>query len=117
MSDLIERYLSVWNEDDPAARRTKLAEHWAEDVTLVDPLVQVKGRDAIEATIAGVREQFPGLVFTPVGTVDAHHDVARFRWGLGPADAEPLAIGFDVVTLDAEGRIASVVGFFDKLPV
>ncbi|TQS42510.1 nuclear transport factor 2 family protein [Cryptosporangium phraense] len=116
MSDLIERYLAVWNEADPEARRAKLAQDWAEDVTLVDPLVDVQGRDAIDATIAGVREQFDGLVFTPVGTVDAHHGVARFRWGLGPAGAEPLAIGFDVVTLDAEGRIKTVVGFFDKLP-
>ena len=40
----------------------------------------------------------------------------RFTWGLGPADAEPLVVGFDVVVLDDEGRIDTVLGFLDKVP-
>jgi hypothetical protein len=116
MSDLIDHYLACWNETDPAARRALLAQHWSEDLTLVDPLTELRGRDALDATIAGVQQQFPGMVFTPVGAADTHHDVTRFRWGLGPAGEEPLVIGFDVVTTDADGRIASVVGFFDRVP-
>ena len=57
-----------------------------------------------------MQEQFPGFVFTPVGPVDAHHQVARFSWGLGPAGADPIVIGFDVITTDADGRIDTVVG-------
>jgi hypothetical protein len=29
--------------------------------------------------------------------------VARFTWGLGPADAEPIVVGFDVAVLDEDG--------------
>jgi hypothetical protein len=116
MSDLVDRYLACWNEPDAAVRQELIAKHWAADLTLVDPLVEVAGRDALAATIAGVREQFPGFVFTPVGAADAHHGVARFQWGLGPAGTEPLVIGFDVVTIDDEGRFATVVGFFDQVP-
>jgi len=50
------------------------------------------------------------------GPVDAHHQQARFSWGLGPADAEPLIVGFDVVVLDDDGRIDTVLGFLDKVP-
>ena len=42
--------------------------------------------------------------------------MVRFGWGLGPYGAEPVVLGFDVVTTDADGRIATVVGFLDKVP-
>ena len=51
----------------------------------IDPLVEVEGREALDATIAAVQQQFPGFVFTAAGPVDAHHRQARFSWGLGPA--------------------------------
>ena len=116
MSDLLENYLTCWNETDPAARRALLEAHWALDATYTDPLVDIAGLDALDATIAGAQAQFPGFVFTPIGPVDAHHDIARFTWGLGPSGAEPLVVGFDVVTTDADGRIASVLGFLDRVP-
>lgn len=116
MSELIDRYLACWNATDADERRALLDEHWAADATYVDPMADVAGRDALDATIAAVHQQFPGLVFTPAGPVDAHHDVARFTWGLGPAGAEPLIVGFDVVTTDDAGRIRSVIGFLDRVP-
>lgn len=116
MSDLIDRYLACWNETVPTTRRALIAEHWTENPSYVDPMVEIEGRDLLDATIAAVQAQFPGLVFTPVGAVDAHHDIARFTWGLGPAGAEPLVVGFDVVVTDADGRIRSVFGFLDRVP-
>jgi hypothetical protein len=116
MSDLIERYLACWNETAPTARRGLIAEHWSEEPSYVDPMVQIEGREALDATIAAVHVQFPGFVFTPVGALDTHHDIARFSWGLGPVGAEPVVIGFDVVITDAEGRIQDVLGFLDRVP-
>jgi hypothetical protein len=55
-------------------------------------------------------------VFTLGGPADAHHNQARFTWHLGPAGGEPVVIGFDVVVLSEDGRIASVHGFLDKVP-
>ena len=85
MSDLLENYLACWNETDPAARRALLEAHWAADATYTDPLADVAGHDALDATIAAVQAQFPGWVFAPGGPVDAHHQQARFTWTLGPA--------------------------------
>jgi hypothetical protein len=116
MSDLLENYLACWNETDAAARRALIATHWNEELTYVDPMVDIRGRDALDATIAAVHAQFPGFVFSPMGAVDAHHDVARFGWGLGPEGAEPVVVGFDVVTADESGRIAAVIGFLDRVP-
>ena len=116
MTDLRERYLECWNTTDPATRAALLAQTWAADATYTDPLADVRGLEAVAATIGAVQQQFPGFVFTPVGDLDAHHHVARFQWGLGPAGAEPVVVGFDVVILDEEGRVASVAGFLDRVP-
>jgi hypothetical protein len=56
------------------------------------------------------------FVFTLAGPVDAHHQQARFTWGLGPAGAEPLIVGFDVLATGADDKIDTVLGFLDKVP-
>ncbi|MFC5185917.1 nuclear transport factor 2 family protein [Actinomadura harenae] len=112
----IERYIATWNETDAAARRAAIDEVFAEGAAYTDPLAAVEGRDAIDALIAGAQGQFPGLVFRLLGPVDTHHDIVRFTWELGPEGAEAPVVGFDVAVLDADGRIAKVHGFLDKVP-
>lgn len=116
MSDLITNYLSCWNETNADARRALIEQHWTKGATYVDPMAEVIGHDDLNAAIDAVQQQFPGFVFTAVGDVDAHHNQARFQWGLGPADAEPLVVGFDVVVTAADGRIDRVLGFLDRVP-
>ena len=116
MHDVIARYLDCWNETDPAARRKLIGAVWAPDAEYIDPMAEAHGRDAIDATIGAVQDQFPGLVFTLAGPVDAHHQQARFTWGLGPQGGEPLVIGFDVAVTAGNGQIVSVLGSLDKVP-
>jgi hypothetical protein len=119
MSDIngvIARYIATWNDTDPAARRAAIDEVWSEDGVYTDPIAVADGRAAIDATIAAVQGQFPGLLFRLAGPVDAHHDVARFTWELAPAGGEAVVVGFDVAVLAADGRIAKVHGFLDKVP-
>ena len=117
MQEIVEKYLAAWNETDPAKRRALVDEVWAEDGSYTDPLADVRGRAEIDGLIGAVQQQFPGFVFTLGGTVDAHHDQARFTWHLGPAGAaEAPVVGFDVAVLDGAGQIGSVYGFLDKVP-
>ncbi|TDD26201.1 nuclear transport factor 2 family protein [Nonomuraea diastatica] len=113
---LVERYIAVWNETDPQARAKAVAELWTEDATYTDPLADVSGHAGIAAVIEGAQGMFPGLVFTPGELYDAHRHLARFTWHLGPADGEPVAVGYDVVELAGDGRIRKVLGFLDKAP-
>jgi hypothetical protein len=89
MHDVIARYLDCWNETDPAARRKLIGEVWAPDAEYSDPMAEAHGRDAIDATIGAVQDQFPGLVFTLAGPVDAHHRQARFTWVSGRRAVSP----------------------------
>ena len=114
---LVAGYIACWNETDPLRRRNLIEDIFAEHATYIDPMVESKGWEAIDATIAAVQGMFPQHRFVLAGTVDAHHDTMRFGWQLSAPDAdEPLVIGFDVAILE-KGRICHVYGFLDKVPV
>jgi hypothetical protein len=116
MLEIIKQYLEAWNETDADARLALVGSLWAADGSYTDPLADVRGPDAIAGLIGAAQQQFPGLVFTLGGPVDANHSQARFTWHLGPDGGEPIVIGFDVMVLDSAGQIASVHGFLDKVP-
>ena len=116
-TDLVNRYLAVWNENDDDARRATIAGIWADDGCYLDPRAMVTGHDEISALIGSVQQQVPGHVFRLVNGVDAHHNIARFAWQLVPVGGgESVAEGFDVAVIDADGRIGSILGFLDKAP-
>jgi hypothetical protein len=116
-TDVVDGYLRVWNETDPAARAEAAGAVFTDDVRYVDPMLAVQGRAALVAAIGAVHQQFPGFAFRPAGTVDGHHEQVRFSWELGPAGADPAPVaGSDVAVLAADGRISEVRGFLDRVP-
>lgn len=117
-TDSIDRYLAAWNATDPSTRRDAIAAAFTPDARYVDPLADVTGHDGVDALIAGAQEQFAGLTFSRGEVFDAHHDVVRFTWHLGPAGGadDPVVIGFDVAEIAGDGRLRTVHGFLDKVP-
>jgi hypothetical protein len=121
MSDLVDRYLAVWNETDAGRRRALITATFTPGCRYVDPLTDVHGTEALDAAIGAAQQQlgalFPGEPLRPLGAAETHHDVARFRWGVGRAEgAEAAVIGFDVLVVDEQGLVSSVAGFFDRFP-
>ncbi len=113
-----ERYVAAWNEPDAEARRRAVVGLWTEDGAYTDPLAAVQGHEAIATVIEGARGMFPGHVFELAGKVNAHHDVVRFGWELMPeGGGEATVVGFDVAVVAEDGRLRSVYGFLDKVPV
>ncbi|RYZ09336.1 MAG: nuclear transport factor 2 family protein [Myxococcales bacterium] len=114
--ELVERYLDAWNLTDETHRRLALANLCTENCQYTDPLADVSGPGGLDTVIAGAQRQLPGFRFSLAGSVDAHHDQARFTWHAAPAGAsEPVVVGTDVVVFE-NGRIRSVLGFLDKVP-
>ncbi|WP_405855264.1 nuclear transport factor 2 family protein [Streptomyces sp. NBC_01515] len=113
----VARYFEAWNAGDPEALTKAVAAAWSVEGTYTDPLASVAGHTEIAGLIAGAHEQFPGFAFRPLGAVDGHHNTARFSWELvSEADGSAPVAGFDVITLDGDGRIRSVLGFLDRVP-
>jgi hypothetical protein len=113
---VVSRYLAAWNATEPAARREAIAAVFTPDARYVDPLADVAGHDGVDALIAGAQQQFTGLVFSRGELLDAHHDVVRFTWHLGPEGGEPVVVGFDVAEIAGDGRLQRVHGFLDRVP-
>jgi hypothetical protein len=106
-TDLIERYLDIWNERDAAVRQTLMGEVLTDDVLYADPdHAGLRGPADLSGAIGHAHEKLGDLRFTLGTVIGAHHDHALFTWRLGTA-----ATGYDVVEFD-NGRIRSVVGFF-----
>ncbi|CAO3440370.1 nuclear transport factor 2 family protein [Azospirillum endophyticum] len=119
---IADLYIAAWNETDPQRRRALIALGWSEDASYLDPLAGVSGHDGLDALIDAVQRQFPGLRFSLLGAVDGYGDRLRFSWALGPVDGDavagdPVARGTDFALLAADGRLRSVTGFLDQMPV
>src|SRR5215470_12844668 len=105
VTDLVKRYLAIWNQTQPAARRAAIEALYENECTYTDPIADVRGHDGID----------PGIVFELDGAVDGHHDQARFTWSAGFPGAPAAVVGFDVAVF-RDGRIQHVFGFLDKAP-
>ncbi|WP_438828018.1 nuclear transport factor 2 family protein [Streptomyces tropicalis] len=113
----VARYLAAWNARGPQARTKAVAAAWTDGGGYTDPLAEVRGHEGIAAVIEAAHARFPGFSFRLAGSVDGHHDTARFSWELvNDADGSAPVGGFDVITLDGEGRIRQVLGFLDRVP-
>ncbi|MCH5672101.1 nuclear transport factor 2 family protein [Streptomyces gilvus] len=113
----VARYFEAWNAGEPEELAKAVAAAWTPDGSYTDPLADVTGHEQIAALIAAAHEQFPGFAFRPAGRIDGHHDTARFSWELvHETDGSAPVAGFDVVTLDEDGRIRTVLGFLDRVP-
>ncbi|MPY92655.1 MAG: nuclear transport factor 2 family protein [Acidimicrobiia bacterium] len=119
MSDVtttIDTYLEAYGEPDAARRLGLIREVWAADGHLVDPPLDGRGHDGIDAMFAAVQGQFAGHRFRRTTGVDAHHDFARYGWELVSPDGAVSLGGMDVAELDADGKLVRVVGFMGDFP-
>ena len=110
---VVDSYIAMWNERDPARRRELVARTITEDGTYVDPLMAGDGIDEITAMIGAAQDQYPGHRFALHAGPDAHHDQVRFSWTLSANGDEPIAIGVDFATVADDGRMRSITGFLE----
>jgi hypothetical protein len=116
VAETVDTYLASLGQSDPAARAALIAHARTPDGRNVDPERDVRGADAMEATIASVQDQVPGATFRRTTSIDLHHEYLRFGWEMvGPDGAVALA-GIDVGVLDEEGKLKGICGFFGDLP-
>ena len=112
----VEAYVATWNETDASRRQARIAQAWADSGRYRDPLMGSTGHGEIDAMLAAVQARFPGFVLKRTSKVDCHNDAVRFTWSLGPASGPSVVEGVDFGTLTPEGKLATIVGFIDKMP-
>lgn len=116
LETLVDSHLAAYCEPDPQARRAAIARLWHAEGRLVDPPLAAAGHEGIHAQAGQLLQQFPGHRFVRTTPVDGHHEFARYGWALRNPQGADVLRGTDVVTLDVDGRLMKVVGFFEEAP-
>jgi hypothetical protein len=87
-----DRYLAVWSEPDPAARRAAVTALWAPDgVEFIDGGIQFRGHDALDTRVGEAYEQFVATgayALTSADDVARHDDIVTFTVQLTTPDGE-----------------------------
>jgi hypothetical protein len=111
VTQLVGKYIAIWNESDDGARKALVDEVFAPNATYTDPNITAEGAAAIGEYIAAAQKNFTGMLFTH-GAVLTHHDAVHFAWEVGPTGGAPVVSGFDVATFEGD-RISRLYGFFN----
>ena len=115
LPEAFAHYLDMWNERDPGLVRGHLDKAVSEDMVFADPRDYHIGRDALHKNVRRFHRAFPGATLSITSGVDSQHDRYRYEWRIA-VDDKVILDGFDVATLNAEGLIERVDGFFGPLP-
>jgi hypothetical protein len=114
LETLVDRHLAAYGEPDATLRSKSIASIWHAEGRLVDPPIASAGHQGIGDLAATLLSQFPGHTFVRTTAVDAHHEFARYGWALRNHEGVEVLRGTDFVTLDVDGRIQQIVGFFGE---
>ena len=115
LTNCIDLYIDMWNEEDADKRATLIAAAWTDDASYVDPLLTADGYDGLSEMVATVHGHYPGYRFRRRSDVDVHHDRVRFAWDLVKPDGEVFVAGIDVGEVAGDGRLRRITGFFGEL--
>jgi len=103
--EIVDRYLAVWSEPDPEARRRAVTELWTPDGVEYVEGVQFRGHDGLEARVAEAFERFGrDYTISSAGDVAVHDDLITFTIQLVAADEVAWAARVFLL-LTADGRI------------
>jgi len=107
--DLADRYVALWNEPDPEARRRAIAQLWAPDGVHYVRTLEYRGHQALDERVLGSHDKnvrLGGNRFRAVRDAQLLRDVVQFHWEMLPAHGEQvLAVGLEVLVLNDQQRI------------
>jgi hypothetical protein len=116
--DLARRYVHIWNEADPTARRAQVAARWIEDGPQYVRARQVHGHADLEVRVAtshqtNIAER--NYWFEVDGSVEQLCDMVKFNWRMVPKGGGAIAAtGLIVALLASDGRIRIDYQFIDS---
>ena len=113
--EALNHMFAAWNETDPARVRGHLDKALSQTIRFVDPSIDLSGIDAFEANVHKVHTTLPGARYGVSSGIDSQHGFHRYHWTIHQGE-KLLLEGFDVTEIDENGQVASVIGFFGKIP-
>jgi hypothetical protein len=135
ITDLVGPYVAMWNESDPDARRTAIADLWSEDAIhrldppaelrqtaaklgFGQPTLELRGHEALFERVTRSHEEFvaPGaFVFRSRDNAARVEDVVKFNWEMVCTNGGEVAgVGLEVLVVGDDGRILAHYQFVES---
>ncbi len=115
LPESLAQYLAAWNEMDPTKIRGHLDRSCAQDVLFIDPANTTRNINELEVMIVNARAERPTASYHRISGVDGHNLRYRYYWEVR-IDGKALMPGMDVTTLNEQGAILQIDGFFGPMP-
>jgi hypothetical protein len=113
-TDMLTRFIDLWNISDPQARHDKAHLVLAPTITYIDPHAPeaVSGVDRVLDIITRFRHFAPDAQVRSGKVIQAHHHVGRITHEIWQGD-KLFAKGLFVIQHDGTGKITWIAGFLD----
>lgn len=115
VEEIVGGYEQAWKQPDAARRDALLAEVWSKKGVFKDPGGAVAGRTALSKLIGKFHQDFPNTQADRTSKIDFYGRSFRFTWRMEFAKDGRVLEGIDFGEFDADGRIASITGFWQPL--
>lgn len=116
VDEIVGAYEQAWQQPDAEKRDTLLADAWSKKGVFRDPAGDVSGRAALSKHIGKFHEEFPNTRAERTSKIDFHGRSFRFTWKMVFAKDGRVLEGTDFGEIGADGKIASITGFWQPLP-
>jgi uncharacterized protein YndB with AHSA1/START domain len=110
----VDAFLRAWGEPDGNTRRALMESCAAPGIVFRDAYSATEGLDDLLANLDAVQLFMPGMTLVRSGDVRRSHGTAIAPWTAKKENGDPAGAGINVFDLSPDGRIARVVGFWDK---
>jgi hypothetical protein len=132
--EIVDRYVAVWNEPDPAQRRAAVRDLWAAggvhvlqppadirsaaaSVGFFDQVLEARGHAALDRRVSRAHDEFVAagrFAFRSRGDAERLRDVVKFRWEMIQRDDGAVAaVGLEILVLGPDGRITDDYQFIE----
>ena len=108
----VDEWFAMWSEQEPAALDRTLATIAAPDIRVRDRFSCVDGAADVGEHVRAAQRFMPGVRLQRDGDVEHCQGTVLAGWVATGPDGQLRGRGTNVFTLDANGRIESVVGFW-----
>ncbi len=108
----IATYFDAWNETTLEGCTKKLEEACAPNIAYRDPVHTCSGIAELAKRILRSRDRTPDYVLEASTTIDGYDRTFRYGWVFVFGGGAQRLPGIDVVELDAEGRVRTLISFF-----
>ena len=111
-TSLIDRWFATWSEADPAARDSSLAAIATSQVRFEDRFSCIEGAGELSGHLAAAQKFMPGMRLERRGDIRHCQWHILADWVAVGGDGQERGRGTNLFVLDADGRIATVTGFW-----